>query len=88
MRVLRQLGDIIKMSDIIEVEHDNLILSKELIDVYKKRIEDLENEVRELKLQIKATPIYVIPQEPPRPRIRTFSELKTLLEVKSIPKVE
>lgn len=75
------------MSREIEVEHENLVLSKELIDIYKKRISELENEVRELKSKLSDAPIYIMPQDPPKPRIRTVSELKTLLEIKSVPKV-
>ena len=73
---------------LIEVEHDNMMLSKELIEVYKKRISDLEAENIELRARLKNSPVYVIPiPNPNKPRVRTTSELKTLLETRSIPKV-
>lgn len=68
---------------VIEVEHENLILGKKLIDMYEERIKALENEVNELKLKIYQPPVKSYPV-PHKHRLRTTSELIRALELRSL----
>jgi len=65
-----------------EVEHENLVLSQELISIYKKRISELENEIIELKSRLSLVPIN-LPPVPMKRKVATISELSQILEDRS-----
>ena len=71
----------IDFTKIQEVEHENMVLSKELIDILKNRIKELEEENQGLKAIIATRPI----TEQPKVihKVATITELRTLLEAKS-----
>lgn len=66
-----------------EVEHENLILGQELISLYKKRIAELEEENKELKLQLTQVPVINPNPTPNRRKVATITELRELLENRS-----
>jgi len=65
-----------------EVEHENLVLAQELVNLYKKKISELESEILNLKSLLNQAPISVGPVQTRR-KVGTISELREILETRS-----
>jgi hypothetical protein len=65
-----------------EVEHENLVLAQELVNLYKKKISELESEILNLKSLLNQAPIPVGPVQTRR-KVGTISELREILETRS-----
>lgn len=83
---LKLLGDITNMDSntkVIEVEHENQVLGKKLIELYEERIKRLEEENRVLQTKVYQVPVTITPVGNPKPKVRTMTELVKILEDRS-----